>query len=84
VDRQGDQRLRGGQVFAVAVVFELCDGKIWRDTRYYAEPFEAILADRRRLGQMLGVTAFDFPGVAGLDTMRFVYEYLRANSEALG
>jgi hypothetical protein len=31
----------GGQVSNVAVIFELKDGKIWRDTRYYAEPFEA-------------------------------------------
>jgi len=22
-------------------IFELKDGKIWRDTRYYAEPFDA-------------------------------------------
>ena len=31
----------GGRVFSVVVIFELADGKIWRDTRYYAEPFEA-------------------------------------------
>ena len=31
----------GGQVFTLVVIFELRDGKIWRDTRYYAEPFEA-------------------------------------------
>jgi hypothetical protein len=31
----------GGQVFTVLAIFELRDGKIWRDTRYYAEPFEA-------------------------------------------
>ena len=30
-----------GRVFTVVVIFELRDGKIWRDTRYYAEPFEA-------------------------------------------
>ena len=30
-----------GRVFNIAVVFELRDGRIWRDTRYYAEPFEA-------------------------------------------
>ena len=29
------------QVFTVVVIFELRDGKIWRDTRYYAKPFEA-------------------------------------------
>ncbi|MBA2714348.1 MAG: nuclear transport factor 2 family protein [Rubrobacteraceae bacterium] len=31
----------GGHVFAVLLTFELRDGKVWRDTRYYAEPFEA-------------------------------------------
>jgi hypothetical protein len=31
----------GGQIFTVLAIFELLDGKIWRDTRYYAEPFEA-------------------------------------------
>ena len=31
----------GGQVFTVLVIFELRDGKIWRDTRYYAQPFDA-------------------------------------------
>jgi hypothetical protein len=31
----------GGRVFFVVAIFELKDGKIWRDTRYYAEPFEA-------------------------------------------
>jgi hypothetical protein len=30
-----------GQDFTVVVIFELRDGKVWRDTRYYAEPFEA-------------------------------------------
>ena len=30
-----------GQVFTVVAIFELRAGKIWRDTRYYAEPFEA-------------------------------------------
>lgn len=29
------------QVFNVVVIIELRDGKMWRDTRYYAEPFEA-------------------------------------------
>ena len=32
-----------GRVFTVVAIFELRDGKIWRDTRYYAEPFEAPL-----------------------------------------
>ena len=31
----------GGQIFTVVAKFELRDGKIWRDTRYYAEPFGA-------------------------------------------
>jgi hypothetical protein len=31
----------GGQTFHVAIVFEFRDGKILRETRYYAEPFEA-------------------------------------------
>ena len=30
-----------GRVFDVARILELKDGKIWRDRRYYAEPFEA-------------------------------------------
>ena len=30
-----------GRVFNVAVTFELRDGRVWRDTRYYAEPFKA-------------------------------------------
>jgi hypothetical protein len=30
-----------GQIFNVAMIVEFRDGKIWRDTRYYAEPFEA-------------------------------------------
>jgi hypothetical protein len=39
VGRRGGQRLR--RVFNVAAIFELEAGKIRRDTRYYAEPFEA-------------------------------------------
>jgi hypothetical protein len=31
----------GGQTYHVALIVEFWDGKIWRDTRYYAEPFEA-------------------------------------------
>jgi hypothetical protein len=31
----------GGRVFDVAMMLELKDGRIWRDRRYYAEPFEA-------------------------------------------
>jgi ketosteroid isomerase-like protein len=30
----------GGEIFHVVVVFEFRDGKILRETRYYAEPFE--------------------------------------------
>ena len=30
-----------GQVFHYVSVVELKEGKMWRDTRYYAEPFEA-------------------------------------------
>jgi len=30
-----------GQVFTIVLIIELRDGKMWRDTRYYAEPFEA-------------------------------------------
>ena len=31
----------GGQVFTIVAIIELKDGKMWRDTRYYGEPFEA-------------------------------------------
>ncbi len=31
----------GGQAFHYVSIVELKDGKMWRDTRYYAEPFEA-------------------------------------------
>lgn len=31
----------GGQVAHGVAILELRDGKIWRDTRYFAEPFEA-------------------------------------------
>ena len=30
-----------GRLFHYVSVVELGDGKMWRDTRYYAEPFEA-------------------------------------------
>ena len=30
-----------GQVFEVVLLIELREGKMWRDRRYYAEPFEA-------------------------------------------
>jgi hypothetical protein len=31
----------GSRVFDVVLIVELKDGKMWRDRRYYAEPFEA-------------------------------------------
>ena len=31
----------GGQIFDIVLIIELKDGKLWRDRRYYAEPFEA-------------------------------------------
>ena len=31
----------GGQEVHYVSIVELKDGKMWRDTRYYAEPFEA-------------------------------------------
>ena len=31
----------GGQVSDMVMILELKDGKIWRDRRYFAEPFEA-------------------------------------------
>jgi [ribosomal protein S5]-alanine N-acetyltransferase len=50
--------------------------------------FEAILEDQKQLEQMLGVTVyddwFDFPGVAGIEAIRFSHEYLKANADALG
>ena len=30
-----------GQVSDMVMILELKDGRIWRDRRYYAEPFEA-------------------------------------------
>jgi hypothetical protein len=30
-----------GQLFTVVLIIELKYGKMWRDTRYYAKPFEA-------------------------------------------
>jgi ketosteroid isomerase-like protein len=37
---EGRSDYGGGQVSHVAMIVEFRDGKIWRDTRYYAEPFE--------------------------------------------
>ena len=31
----------GAQVSDMTIIIELKDGRIWRDRRYYAEPFEA-------------------------------------------
>jgi hypothetical protein len=31
----------GGEIYHQIAIVELRDGKIWRETRYYAEPFEA-------------------------------------------
>ena len=30
-----------GQIYLVAMIVEFRDGRIWRDTRYHAEPFQA-------------------------------------------
>jgi [ribosomal protein S5]-alanine N-acetyltransferase len=50
--------------------------------------FKAILDDQRQLEQMLGVTVFDdwfdFPGVSGIEAIRFGYEYLKANPDVFG
>ena len=31
----------GGQIYNTVLIIELKDGKVWRETRYYGEPFEA-------------------------------------------
>jgi ribosomal-protein-alanine N-acetyltransferase len=50
--------------------------------------FEAILTDPKQLEGMLGVTVFDdgfdFPGVASMETLRFLYKHLKANPDVLG
>jgi ribosomal-protein-alanine N-acetyltransferase len=50
--------------------------------------FEAILEDQEQLERMLGVTVFDdwfdFPGVAGIEAIRFLSEHLKANPNELG
>ena len=38
---EGTNDYGDGKLFNVVLIIELRDGKIWRDTRYYAEPFEA-------------------------------------------
>ncbi len=49
--------------------------------------FEAILEDSKQLEQTLGVTVYDdwfeFPGVAGIEAIRYSHEYLKANADAL-
>jgi ketosteroid isomerase-like protein len=37
VEAQNDY---GGRIYHMAMIVEFRDGRIWRDTRYYAEPFE--------------------------------------------
>jgi ribosomal-protein-alanine N-acetyltransferase len=50
--------------------------------------FEAIPNDPDRLGFMLGATvlddSFDFPGVAGIDAIRFMHKRLKADPGLLG
>src|ERR1043165_115362 len=50
--------------------------------------FEAILKDQKQLGQVLCVTVFDnwfdFPGVAGIEAMRFAYDHLKSHPDILG
>jgi hypothetical protein len=41
VDRRGVNDYGEGQIFTVVAIIELRDGKMWRDTRYYSEPFKA-------------------------------------------
>jgi hypothetical protein len=31
----------GGQIYDAALIMGLREGKLWRETRYFAEPFEA-------------------------------------------
>ena len=38
---EGVNNYGGGQATDFAMILELKDGRIWRDRRYYAEPFEA-------------------------------------------
>jgi hypothetical protein len=40
-DVEGVNDYGGGQIYEVVLIVELRDGKWWRDTRYYANPFEA-------------------------------------------
>jgi len=38
---EGTNDYGGGQVSDMVMILELKDGRIWRDRRYYGEPFEA-------------------------------------------
>jgi ketosteroid isomerase-like protein len=38
---EGRSDYGGDQICHVSMIVEFRDGKIWRDTRYYAEPFQA-------------------------------------------
>jgi [ribosomal protein S5]-alanine N-acetyltransferase len=55
---------------------------------YELQHYEALLQDQRRLGDLLGVTVFHdwfvFPGVAGIEAIKYGYEYFKANPEAAG
>jgi transposase InsO family protein len=42
----------GGQIYDVALIIELKDGKMWRETRYYAEQFEPPEGRARWVEQM--------------------------------
>jgi RimJ/RimL family protein N-acetyltransferase len=46
---------------------------------------EATLTDQKQLEQVLGVTVYDdwfeFPGVAGIEAIRFSHEHLKANPD---
>jgi hypothetical protein len=39
--KEGVNDYGDGRIVQSTVIYELKEGKIWRDTRYYSEPFEA-------------------------------------------
>jgi len=55
---------------------------------YELKHFEAILNDPGKLAELLGATVFEnwfvFPGVAGIEAIRYGYEHLKANPDILG
>ena len=55
---------------------------------YELKHFEAILEDEGKLSELLSVTVFEnwfvFPGVAGVEAIRYGYEHLKANPDVLG